>query len=62
MNQDFRVGASTEDVTTGFELPPHVEMVVQFAVEDHPDSLILIGHRLCAAFDIHDAQTSMAET
>ena len=62
MHQHLGVGAGAKHVSARLELAPHIQVVVQLAIEDHPDALILIGHRLCAAFDVYDAQTPMPQT
>ena len=44
-----------------FELCAHVGVVVNFAVEDHPDGAVLIRQRLLAGFQVDDAQPAMGE-
>src|SRR5215470_17329500 len=61
VHDGFGVGTRAVDVTVGFELPPDERVVVDLAVEDHPDVAALVGQGLLAVPEIHDAQTSMAE-
>jgi hypothetical protein len=48
-------------VSGGFELRPDVRMVVDLAVEDDPDRLVLVRQRLMAGRQIDDAQPAVAE-
>ena len=36
-------------------------MIVDLAVERHPDRAVFVGHRLVPAAQIHDAQPTMTE-
>ena len=48
-------------MAAGFELAPDVRVVVDLAVERHPDVAGLIGQRLLSVLEVHDAQAAMAE-
>src|SRR5215470_4827007 len=61
VHDGFGVGTRAVDVTAGFELAPDERVVVDLAVEDHPDVAALVGQGLLAVPKIHNAQASMAE-
>src|SRR5437867_3055343 len=61
MHQHFGVGRGPKPVTHGFQLAPQLEMVVQLTVHHDPEALVLVGHRLRSALDVHDAEAAMAE-
>ena len=56
VNDHFGVRARPEVVPALLELGPQLLEVVDFAVEDDPDRLVGIGHRLVAAGEIDDRQ------
>ena len=49
------------DVAVRLELPADVGVVVDLAVEDHPDAAVLVRQRLLAGAEIDDAQAAMGE-
>src|SRR5215831_21062109 len=61
VHDGFGVGTRAVGVTAGFELASDERVVVDLAVEDHPDVAALVGQGLLAVPEIHDAQASMAE-
>ena len=50
-----------ERVPAGVELRAQLAIVVDLAVEDHPDRAVLVADRLMAAGEIDDAQPAHAE-
>ena len=61
MDDHFGVGVGAKDVAALLELGAQLLEVVDFAVEDDPDRLVGIGHRLMAAGEIDDRQPPEAE-
>jgi hypothetical protein len=62
VNENLRVGMTgAKHLTEPKELLAQFDVVVDLAVEDYPDSSILIPHRLMAAGNINDSQAPMAE-
>src|SRR6185503_8838243 len=57
MDEDFRIGViRLEAMTAVFQQSPQFYVVVDFAVEDDADGLVLIPRRLCGADDIDDGK------
>ena len=50
-----------EPVAAGLEIAPQVAVVVDLAVEDDPDRLVFVGHRLLAAGPVDDGQPAMTK-
>ena len=48
-------------VTPRLEAGPKLGMVVDLAVENDPDSPVLVAHRLLAAADVHDRKAPMCQ-
>jgi hypothetical protein len=44
-----------------FQIRPELGVVVDLAVADNPDALVLVRHRLAAALGIHDRQSPMTQ-
>ncbi len=57
----FGIGSRAIPVSGRFEIRTHIGMVVDLAVEDDPDRLVLVGERLVARRKVHDAQAAMGE-
>src|SRR5262249_43534780 len=55
----IRAGAIV--VTASDQLRSQFRVVIDLAVEDNPDGAVLVGHRLTAAFDVHDCQSPMSQ-
>ena len=60
-HDNFRVPGGVERVTTYFEILPQFAVVVDFAVEDELNASVVIAHRLSAAVDVNDRQSTMPE-
>ena len=61
MHDDFGIGCRGETMTGGTQFIAQFHVIEDFAVEDHPNVAILVGHRLTAAGDVDDRQAGMAE-
>ena len=57
----FDVRSRPETVPPAFEVSPKFRTVVDFAVTDELQGLVLVGDRLGAAFEIDDAQPRVAQ-
>ena len=62
MYQHLGICARTKNVTVRFELPPQVEMVVEFPIKDDPHAVIFVRHRLTATLYVDNTEPSMPET
>src|SRR5574339_28828 len=62
VDDDFGVGTRVEAMPATFQLGAQLDVVEDFAVEDHPDGAVLVADRLVSAFDMDDAQARMRET
>src|SRR5262249_38896282 len=58
---DLAVGAGAEAVALALEIAPHALEVVELAVGDDPQALVLTGDRLVAGGQVDDAESGMAE-
>ncbi len=56
MDDGFRVAARAVAVPVGLQPSPQFSVIVNLAVEDDPDIMILVGQRLVAAFHVDNAQ------
>ena len=56
MNNNLGIATGIETVTTGLQSPPQLWKIVNFAIENHPDALVLVVYRLVAPGHIDDAQ------
>ena len=56
MDDHLRVGARSEPVTLGGELLPQLTVVVDLAVQDDDDGLVLIEDRLIARLEVDDRE------
>src|SRR5207247_1695260 len=61
MNDRLGIRGRTERVAAGDQLTAKRAVIVDFAVEDHPDGPVLVGHRLVARCAIDDREPAMAE-
>ena len=61
MDDDLAVAAGAEGVAGGLELGAQLAVVVDLAVVDEPDGLVLVGDGLVAAGAVDDAQAAVAE-
>jgi hypothetical protein len=62
MYQDFGVGVvCAKGMAQAFEFFSQFPMVVDLSVIDDEDLSILVGHRLFSAFQVKDAQSSVAQ-
>jgi hypothetical protein len=62
VNEDFSIRVvCPEDVAARLEVTPEISMIVDLAIENNADRLILIPHRLRAALDVDDRQSPVAE-
>ena len=57
VDDGFGVGVGAEEVAARDELAAQLDVVVDLAVEDDPDGLVLVGHRLAAAGEVDDAES-----
>ena len=62
VHDDLGVAGGAKGVAGGLELGAQLAVVVDLAVVDEPDGLVLVGRRLVAAGAVDDAQPAMAET
>src|SRR5436853_385121 len=62
MNQHLGVRTGRETVTPLFELRRELPIVVNLPVEDDPDGLVFVRHRLVAGFEIDDAEARHPDT
>jgi hypothetical protein len=58
---DLAVGAGAEAVAPGFEFALRALEVVEFAVDDDPQPLVLAGDRLIAGRQVDDAEPGVAQ-
>src|SRR5262245_46586788 len=49
-------------MTALFQPRPEVGVVVDFAVEDHPDAGVFVRHWLLSAVDVNNRQTAMSQS
>jgi hypothetical protein len=56
MRDDFRIAVFHQAMPARFQLRPLLEMVKQFAIENHDDATILIRHGLLAIREADNAQ------
>ena len=61
VDDDLAVAVRAEGVAGGLELGAQLAVVVDLAVVDEPDGLVLVGHRLVPALAVDDAQAAVAE-
>ena len=61
VDDDLGVTVRAEDVAGGLELGAQLAVVVDLAVVDEPDGLVLVGDRLVSALAVDDAQAAVAE-
>ncbi len=62
VDDDLGVAVRAERVAGGLKLSAQLAIVVDLAVIDEPDGLVLVGHGLMATLTVDDAETTMAET
>jgi hypothetical protein len=62
MHQRLRVALRFETVAPALQLVAQFPVVIDFAVEGHPDRPIFVGQGLAAARHVDDAQPDMAES
>ena len=60
MENHLGIGRRPEDVSPRFQFGPQRSVIVDFAVEDDPQAIV-VGHRLGAARQIDDGQAAMTE-
>src|SRR5207249_5851769 len=61
MDDCFGIAARLVLMAPGLEVAPNLRVVVDLAVEDNPNALILVRQRLMAGTQVDDAETPMAE-
>jgi hypothetical protein len=61
VEDDLGVALGAEAVAGGDELRAQLDVVEDLAVEDDPQSLVLVGHRLLAAGQIDDRQAGVGQ-
>src|SRR5208282_604497 len=61
MHQDFAIAVSLKAVPLVHELGAQFDVVVNFAVADHPHRSIFVTQRLPAAFEVDDRQSRGSE-
>ena len=61
VDDDLGVAVRAEGVAGGLELGAQLAVVVDLAVVDEPDGLVLVGDGLVAALAVDDAQAAVAE-
>src|SRR5689334_19708623 len=61
MDDDFRIRVGPERMAGRLQFGSQLFEVVDFTVEDHPDGLRLVGHRLMTASQIDDGKPSESE-
>ena len=61
VHEHFGVALGGEPVAASLELGPKLAVVVDLAVLDDPDRLVLVADRLIAAREIDDGQASRSE-
>jgi hypothetical protein len=61
VDDDLAVAAGAKHVAGGLEFGVQLAIIVDLAVVDQPDALVLIGEGLVTAFAVDDAQAPMAE-
>ena len=60
MENHLGIGRRPKDVSPRFQFGPQCSVIVDFAVEDDPQAIV-VGHRLGAARQIDDGQAAMTE-
>src|SRR3546814_8734901 len=61
MKNHLDVRGRAEPVASGYQFLAKLRAIIDFAVADELDRLILVGKRLCPAGEIDDAQSTVAE-
>ena len=61
VDDDLGVAVRAEGVAGGLELGAQLAVVVDLAVVDEPDGLVLVGHGLVPALAVDDAQAAVTE-
>ena len=61
VQSDLAVGAGAEAVATALEVALYAFEVVELAVDDDPQALVLAGDRLLAGGQVDDAESGMAQ-
>src|SRR5271157_2459430 len=61
MDDGFRITVGPELVPFGFESIAKFGKIVNLAIEHNPNRIVLVGHRLAAAFDVEDAQAPVRQ-
>src|SRR2546428_12015733 len=62
MNDDLTVSGSLERMPLLEKIFPQRSEVVDFAIEDHPEAGVLVGHRLVTSGKIDDAEATKPQT
>src|SRR5262249_55092382 len=62
MHDYFGVAGGAKTMTSGLEVLAQSAIVVNFAVEDDPDGLVLVSDGLVAGPEVDDAQTPHAQS
>src|ERR1700733_12056883 len=60
MQRDLAVRSSTQTMACSPQLPSNAIVIVELAVNDDMDALVLVGDRLIPRFEVDDSQTAMA--
>src|SRR6266568_3516307 len=61
VNEHLSIGARAKLMSAPLQLAPQIEVVIQLAVENDPNAMVLVGHRLRPTLHVHDAEATMAE-
>src|SRR3546814_10635184 len=61
MKNHLDVRGRAEPVASGYQFLAKLRAIIDFAIADELDRLILVGKRLCPAGEIDDAQSTVAE-
>src|SRR6266699_3828278 len=61
MKDGFSIAVSAVGVSTGDQWFAQRLVVVDFAIEDHPERAVLVAHGLVAGGEIHDAEPAHAD-
>src|SRR5215475_6835583 len=61
MYDRLRVARSPVSMAARFQLGTQVAVVVDFAVENDPDAVVFVRHRLATAAQIHNGQTTVSQ-
>jgi hypothetical protein len=62
MDNNLRVGLCSENMAFLLQLLPQALVIVDFAVVDNPDGLVLVTERLMPTGQINDAEAAVAKT